>query len=205
MVETPYPQFNWLPPVPVTLFNDLNYDLMITEVQPGQSAASAIQENLPVYTGLHLNMTVNNYPASYKSLDTGKVYAWRVIAKNGEMFAAQSEVWTFSIGKRKTEQLVPANGMYLELKNDGSLVSTGMIPDNILGLKFYSYDKTHETVIRFANENGVILKEIKRTIQYGDNFMVIKLDRSFETDTTYFVEITDMQNTRYRTSFRMVK
>lgn len=205
VVETPYPQFNWLPPVPVTLFSDLNYDLLVTEVQPGQSPASAVQENLPVYTGLRLKASVHNYPASYKSLDTGKVYAWRVIAKNGEMFAAQSEIWTFSIGKRKMEPPVRANGAYLELKNDDNPVSTGIIPDNTLGLKFYSYDKTHETVIRFVNEKGMVLKEIKRTIQYGNNFIVSKLDRSFEADTTYFVEITDMQKTCYRASFRMAK
>jgi hypothetical protein len=205
VIETPYPQFNWLPPAPVTLFSNLNYDLLVAEVQTGQSPESAIQENLPVYTALRLTAPVNSYPASYKSLDTGKVYAWRVVAKNDEMFATQSDIWTFSINKKKTELLLPANGAYLELRNDNSYTCTAIITDNILGIKYYSYDKTHDAVIRFLNEKGVIVEEMKRTIGYGNNFIVFPLDHSFQRGTTYFIEITDLQMTRYKASFRVSK
>ena len=204
-VETPYPQFNWLPPTPVSLFSDLNYDLLVTEILPGQTAESSIEENLPIYNVNHLNTLVNNYPASNKSLDTGKIFAWKIVAKNGNMFAAQSEVWTFSITPKKTGPLVPANGTYFELKTDNSYTSTGVIPDNILGIKYYSYDKTHDAEIRFLNQNGELIKKITRTIQYGNNFMVFNLDHSFSKETTYFIEITDLQMSRYKTSFRISK
>lgn len=205
VMETPYPRFSWIPPAPVTLFNDLNYDLVVVEVMPGQTAGSALQENLPVYNQQHLTSIFSDYAASAKSLETGKIYAWKIVAKNGEQFAAQSEVWTFRIGEKKPESLSPANGMYLELKSAGGFVSTGTIPDNILGLKYYSYDKTHETTIRFLDAKGTVIREVKKMVDYGNNFMVFKLDRQFDKETTYYVELQDLQQTRFTTSFRMSK
>lgn len=205
LVETAYPQFSWLPPIPVNLFTNLNYDLLVTEVYPGQNPEAAIQENLPVYTALHVTSIADNYPASNKSLDTGKVYAWRIVAKNGETFAAQSEVWTFSLATRKPDQIIPANGTYLELKRENEAPGTGLIPDNILGVKYYSYDSTHSTTIRFLNEQGEMIKEENKTIRYGNNFMVFTLGQAFIPENTFFVEITDLQMSRYRTSFRISK
>jgi hypothetical protein len=202
-IQQSYPQFSWLPPAPVTLFNDLNYDLLVTEVRADQTAGAAIQENMPVYNARRMTMMVNNYPSSAKSLDTGKVYAWRVIAKNGETFAAQSEVWTFKVTQETQQTLRPAGGVYMELKNDNAYTATGVIPDNIPGFRYYSYDKAHEAVIKFLNEKGEVIKEMKRTIEYGNNFMVFKLDHSFKKETTYFIEVTDLQMARYRASFRM--
>jgi hypothetical protein len=148
---------------------------------------------------------VNNYPASNKTLDTGKVYAWRVIAKNGETFAAQSEVWTFRITQEAHKALTPANGLYLDLKNSGAYTGIAVIPDNILGIRYYSYDKSREAVIKFLNEKGEVVKEIKRTVEYGNNFMEFKLDHSFKKDNTYSIELTDLNMARYRASFRMSK
>ena len=203
-LETSYPQFNWLPPTPISLFSDLNYDLLVTEVLSGQTASQSIEDNLPVYNVSRLNTVFNNYPASNKSFDTGKVYAWKIVAKNGDMFAAQSEIWTFSIAPKKGA-LVPANGTFFELKSDNNYTSTGIIPDNILGIKYYSYDKTHDAEIKFFNQEGQLIKKITRPIQYGNNFLVFSLDHSFSKETTYFIEITDLQMSRYKTSFRISK
>jgi hypothetical protein len=205
MVETPYPQFKWLPPTPAILFTDLNYDLLVTEVLAGQTAMEAIQENLPVYSALHLTSIDDSYPASNKSLDTGKVYAWRVIAKNGEAFSAQSEVWTFSIASKRSEQIRMVDGTYLELKNDNGYMNTATIIGNLLGVKFYSYDRTHEATIRFLDGKGQIMKEITKTIQYGNNFLVFDLDRSFSMGETYLIQIPDLQNLLYKGSFRILK
>lgn len=100
-VENPYPQFSWLPPTPPMLFTDLNYDLILTEVKPGQAPQEAIQENIPLYNAYRLTTTVHNYASSFKVLDTGRVYAWRIVAKNGESFAAQTDVWTFRLANKK--------------------------------------------------------------------------------------------------------
>lgn len=204
-VESSYPQFSWLPPAPLMLFNDLNYELILTEVRADQTPGAAIQENIPLFNGRRLTTPMNTYPSSSRSLDTGKVYAWRVIAKNGETFIAQSDVWTFRIAREKNEIPVPAGGVYMEVSNSNTYSNTGIIPDDVLGIKYYSYDKTHDAVIRFLNEKEQLVKEVNRSIVYGNNFMVFKLDHSFDKDTTYFIEITDLQGSRYKASFRISK
>lgn len=202
-LQNPYPQFSWLPPAPLTLFTDLNYELLVTEVRDDQTPGAAIQENMPIYNARRLNTVVSNYPASWKSLDTGKLYAWRIIARNGESFAAQSDVWTFRVTKEKQELIAPAGNAYIELKGNNPNTNTGVIPDNILGIKYYSYDKAHETNIRFLNERGETIKEVKKTVEYGNNFLVFRLDNAFTKETTYFIEITDLQTTIHKASFRI--
>jgi hypothetical protein len=201
-LQNPYPQFSWLPPAPVTLFTDLNYELLVTEVRADQTPAAAIQENLPVYNVGRLKTEMNNYPGSAKSLDTGKLYAWRIIAKNGEHFAAQSDVWTFSISKENPAPPALAANAYIALKSTGT-VATGLISGNILGIKYYSYDKSHEAVIKFFDAKGQPVKEIKKNIQYGNNFLTFKLDNNFAKEQNYFIEVTDLQGNKYKAGFRM--
>jgi hypothetical protein len=203
LIQQPWPQFSWLPPAPVTLFNDLNYDLLVTEVRSDQTAGAAIQENMPVYNMRRLTTLINNYPSSAKRLDTGKVYAWRVIAKNGENYAAQSEVWTFRVTQEQLQKPERFTGAYIEVKQGSDYTATVTVSEDLLGVKFYSYEKSHESVIRFLDEKGEVIKEIKRTIDYGNNLMVFKLDQAFKKDVTYFIDITDLQMSHYRASFRM--
>ncbi|MFT3703008.1 MAG: hypothetical protein QM802_11595 [Agriterribacter sp.] len=202
-LQNVYPQFSWLPPAPVSLFTDLNYELLVTEIRDDQTASAAIQENLPIYNARRLATTVNNYPSSNKALDTGKTYAWRIIAKNGETFAAQSEVWTFHVAKEQPVKKVDPINTYLELKGEGINTSTGIVKDNALNIKFYSYDKTHEAVINVFNARREKIKDFKRTISYGNNFLAFKLDEAFQKETTYFIEITDLQNTIHKASFQI--
>ena len=96
VLNNPFPQFTWIPPAPPGIYSYLNYDFTLVEVNNGQSYADAIEQNLPVYS-TNLTDAFLNYPASAISLDTGKTYAWKVIAKNNQQYSAQSEIWTFSI------------------------------------------------------------------------------------------------------------
>lgn len=204
-VQTPYPQFGWLAPAPVTLFNDLNYDLLLVEVREGQTAEKAIQENIPVMNMRRLASTILGYPSSAKSLDTGKIYAWKIIANNNESPVSQSEIWTFKIKRENPEVLTPAGGLYVELKNDNNFGSTAIIPDNILGIKYYSYDKTRDASVRFINSRGEVVKEIIRKVEYGNNFLVFKLDNSFVKEEVYSIEINDLQMSHYQALFRISK
>jgi len=204
-VETDYPQFSWLPPAPLTLFSDLNYDMIITEVRPGQTPELAIQENLPLYNGYRLTNAAFSYPASYKRIDTGKTYAWRIIAKNGGQFAAQSEVFTFRRAQNQQAAPAPANGTYLELKNANNYTGTVVLATNVLGIKYYSYDKTRDAVIRIVDQKGALVQEYKRTIGYGNNFLSFRLGNGFNPGTIYFIELSDLEQVRYSASFQLSK
>lgn len=76
------PFFTWLPPTPYNTFSNLLYDWVLVEVQPTQSAADAIQQNVPVFLQSNISFTGLQYPLSMPELDTNKLYAWRVTAKN---------------------------------------------------------------------------------------------------------------------------
>ncbi|NML38398.1 hypothetical protein HHL17_14415 [Chitinophaga sp. G-6-1-13] len=125
-LETILPQFTWIPPAPLNLFSDLNYDLTLTEVYPGQSPEEAIQQNIAVYRAPALRNIFANYPSGGVQLDTGRQYAWSVTARNGRLFAAQTEVWTFRIKSLAKPGNTPA-GAYVQLKRelDGAVVKAG--------------------------------------------------------------------------------
>lgn len=202
ILETAYPQFSWLPPVPLNIFSNLTYDMLVVEVLPGQGTYEAIQQNIPVYNISDYNNMVHLYPASNKSLDTGRIYAWRVIAKNEGEFVAQSEVWSFKLANPKKETIKPADGNYIQLRrpNEGA-AGVQVLTERIIGLKYYSFEKGHETTLRFVTSDGQVVKTIQEQIRYGDNFLAYKLDGAFEKGKLYVVEITDRQKNRYTASF----
>lgn len=113
------PQFSWLPPIPTQLFSTLNYQILVAEIMPGQSAADAIQNNLPLLESDHLFTQNLIYPASAPSLEYDKQYAWQIIAKNNEMIVGSSEVWEFSIKQfEKGMGLSMGQLPYVQLKKE---------------------------------------------------------------------------------------
>ncbi|HEX7905254.1 MAG TPA: hypothetical protein VF487_15385 [Chitinophagaceae bacterium] len=200
VLHTVYPQLTWVPPAPLDMFDNLNYDIAVAEILEGQSAKEAILYNTPVYTKGHLKVPYENYPSSYSRLQAGKTYAWQVTARNGLNYAATTDVWTFSIAKdsAKTEAI---NDAYVLLRNNSDESGINYIPGNNLKIKYYSFDKEHEIVIRFLNAEGKMVQQKKQKIIYGDNFLHFELNNHFRQGEIYFVEITDQQNKKYKAFF----
>ena len=202
VIETAYPQFNWLPPSPLNLFSNLTYDILVVEVLPGQTSYESIQKNMPVYNISHYKDMVHLYPASGKALDTGRVYAWRVVAKNEDEFVAQSEVWTFRLASQKTVSPAPAGDNYILLKKSNEASSgINIIKTGRIGIKYYSFDKAHETTVNFLSSDGQLLRQVQEKLAYGDNFLDYTLGSQFQKGKSYRVEITDLQHNIYTASF----
>jgi hypothetical protein len=199
-LDTQYPQFSWLPPMPVNLFSSLNYDLLVVEVKDGQTPEMAIQQNLPVYNIGNYTMQVNSYPASNMGLDSGKLYAWRIIAKNAGLFAAQSDVWVFSI--RKPVNLpVDVHGLYFQMEKLLESAGNYHLTEPAIGLRYYSYDKAHPTLLSFKDAKGSIVSEVKINLIYGDNFLALPLGSRFKKGEQYRAEITDTHNNIFTVQF----
>src|SRR5688500_13198285 len=64
------PLFTWLPPSPFNSNNSLLYDWVLVEVQPTQSAADAIQQNIPVLAQRNMAVASIQYPLSMPDRDT---------------------------------------------------------------------------------------------------------------------------------------
>jgi len=203
VLQTNYPQFTWLPPTPKNIFGDLNYDFLLVEVLPGQASREAIQNNVPVYSAGRVRDLFYNYPASNKQLDTSKLYAWQVIAKNSYNSIISSDVWTFKITNQKPGHVIPINGSYILIQKSGEQTGVYTIENTNIGIKYYSFDPEHEAEVRVLSANGKVIKIFKEKISYGDNFFNYKLTRSFKKQEIYFIEIRDKQNNKYSASFRI--
>lgn len=187
-----YPQFSWMPPSPVDMFNDLQYELLLTEVLQGQSPGEAILYNTPVYTSNYLTRLYEPYPPSMTALDTGKLYAWQIVARNGGNFAAQSEVWTFTVKSGLTVSTPVAPGVsYLVIKQEGDDGGVHIVTDRQLNVKYYSSLAPYDGTIFIRDAKGQVVMQMPRKIVYGNNYIRLQLDRSLQKQKIYQVEIVD--------------
>ncbi|MCP9751010.1 hypothetical protein [Ferruginibacter sp. HRS2-29] len=197
-ISTPYPQFTWLPPSPMDMFSNLSYDLLVAEVLPGQSPTEAIQYNTPIYSANNLRNTNHPYSSAYAALDTGKWYAWQVVALNGSNYAAKTEVWTF----KRTGNPVPppvSSGTYILLKDN--LTGTYIVEDGILRIKYFSYAKDYKSTILFSNEKDKVVKGFVKIIIPGENYFDFDVSRGFQKGKTYKVTIKDQQDVSHFLKF----
>lgn len=201
VLEHRLPQFTWIPPAPLQLFTDLNYELVLTEVREGQSAAEAIQSNIPIYRAPALRQVFAAYPSGGVPLDTGRTYAWMVSAYNGRQFAAQTEVWTFRLHNKA---LLPEyNSPYVSLKReaDGVVVNCGNT------LRFAYTNETGESETRYSvisldNGNREIMSGVL-AVKPGSNLLELKLRRSgkLKTGAYYALVLQNAREERWRMNF----
>jgi hypothetical protein len=199
-IPTVYPAFSWLPPSPMDMFSSLSYDIAVAEVSPGQSPAEAILYNTPVYTSHNLQMPYHSYPPGFSRLREGQQYAWQVTARNGLNYAAQTEVWSFVVKPRDSVRATLPNTGYILLKGNNQS-GLSYISGEDLFIKYYSFDKEHETVVRFYSAENTPVREIKQKIVYGDNFLHFKLGKQFDKGKVYAVQIADRQKNVYAARF----
>lgn len=206
VIETYNPQFTWLPPAPVSIFNNLNYELLLTEVRPGQTAGDAIQQNLPVYRVNYTKTLFANYPASAVALDTAKVYAWTIIAKNGNAFAAQTDVWTFRI-KNNMERDALREDAYVLLKKelDGAVAT---ISTNISCV--YTNETNDSTakyeLISLDADNNILNTGIVK-LQPGENMIDVELKKKYhlQDGKSYLFRLKNSRNEYWQVKFIYAK
>lgn len=166
------PQLSWIPPTPAILFSQLRYDVAVTEVYPGQSPAEAIQRNTPFYVAGSIPQQSIPYPASATSLDTGKVYAWQIIAKNGESYAAKSDVWTFTIRPQTKVEKILAITPFVRMKKEDAELT--IAPDGILKFVYFHQAPTSDvsvTIEDISKVNANTLKPFVLKVVAGENYI----------------------------------
>ncbi len=200
------PQFNWLPPNPLNIFGNLNYDFLLVEVQQGQTPALAIQQNVPVYATGSFGDVFLSYPISYQALDTGKLYAWQVIAKDNDRFGAQSEIWTFTVKPPTIINLPISDGKpYIKLKEeqDASLA----LCDGVIKV-VYTNDENDSlaayTITSLEEGNaGELIKSGSISLRSGENFIdvLITTNDTLADDKTYLFELVNSRNEKWTMKF----
>lgn len=207
VLDTRYPHFNWIPPAPLSMFNNLNYEIVIVEIKNGQSPYEAVERNAPYFIERYLNTPYLLYPASYKALEPGRNYAWQVIAKNGNSYAQKTDVWSFSI---KKDSIAPSisNGTYVKLRK---------------GFDANTYPTDGELYFEYNNESGdtlvsvsiYLLNDIQRQtietkkvkLKQGQNFIHLKLGGShrYQHNQEYILDLKNGRNEQWNMKLRYIK
>ncbi|MBV8255403.1 MAG: hypothetical protein JO154_22575 [Chitinophaga sp.] len=175
-LQTSLPAFTWIPPAPLNLYSDLNYDITVVAVWPGQVPADAIQQNIPMYHGAALRQPFLNYPAGAPTLDTGVNYAWMVTALNGRQYSAQTDIHTFRVAKAAPvteEDLTSFVGLTRNGTTKPLQVGTTLkcSYNNESGEQAVNYE-----IIALQQQNKVVAQG-KLTLQPGPNMISIPLQR----------------------------
>jgi hypothetical protein len=205
------PQFNWLPPAPVQSGNKVLYDWVLVEVQPTQSMADAVQQNIPVLSRQNVPATNFQYPLAMPELDTAKLYAWRITAKTNGKPIANSEVWSFRIKKDQLSSTTAlGSGAFAQLKSqeDGSFV----VCDGILR---FQYDNEYNagtvavtiTDLTAAKRTQLTLDSSAYTVRYGSNYMQLNLNdhKGLKNGHFYLMEIMNEKQQKWYLKFEYRK
>lgn len=200
-VESTRPLFSWIPPAPQVLFSNLSYDLVLVEVISPQDGASAIQQNVPVYSKQNISFTTEAYPGGYPELDTSKTYAWQVTAKNNDASIATSEVWTFRVKKFAADSMHVLKGEYyskLRKENDASyIICTGLLKFEYLSEQDEPYIQLKLTDISTATRSQIQLEQSQSAVKLGQNFIVLNLSNASLTNQhIYQLEVWNARNER---------
>jgi hypothetical protein len=166
-------QFNWLPPMPAGMFTNLQYEMVLTEIREGQKPEEAVQDNLPLYSEGNLLNNTLGYPAAANRLETGKWYAWQVIARDNSNYAGKSEVWVFSVVKDSVAEIINM-APYIKLAEKPGEVTT--VQQDMLKMEYYNY-LTDSTVQLWVYDNRertaykTAGKQISLVVKPGQNYL----------------------------------
>jgi len=202
-IYTASPQFTWLPPSPANMFGDLSYDLVLVEVLPGQAKADAVEQNVPVYSGGLLHNPFLNYATSYTALDTGRLYAWRIVALNNGQPAAMSDIWTFKVVTPPMAVPAPEYSAFVELRRglDASLVTAGksleVTFDNAASDSLVRY-----TISAIQQAGNPVIQQGTLSIRRGRNWLTVPLTKgAYSSGKLYLFQFINSRNESWDIKF----
>lgn len=134
--ETSPTQFSWTPPTPMALMTRLRYQVIITEIQPTQQPAEAIEENIPFFSAEQTPTNFISYTGAQPAFSINKWYAWQVRASDDDKYAGKSEVWVFKLSKPTPVEEIVNGTAYLQLQKNGA--GKSVAPNGILRYSYFN-------------------------------------------------------------------
>jgi len=208
MIYADHPQFTWLPPTPVGLFNDLSYSLVLVEVLAGQGKGDAVQQNIPLYSPGFIREQYLNYPSSYRALDTGRLYAWRIVALNNGLPAAMSDIWTFRVTAPPKPGLKALADAYVYLKRDldAAVATSGPV------LKMNYENLPADSVVSYRisgleDPGNPVVQQGQLRLTKGRNLVQVPLQKSggFIQGRLYLFQLVNSRNESWSVKFTTTK
>jgi hypothetical protein len=207
-ITTQNPLLVWIPPSPVQANETVLYDLKLVEILNNESPYDAIVRNPLLLFQKDIPSTSLLYAPGDYPLETGKTYAWQVMAKSGGSSLGETEVWSFKVVKtdsRPTPE-TPESGSYYKLKKtlDGGYAIAGE------KLRF-AYDNKYDSAAlkyRITDLYGKEFtpKDIQPMRKSGDNRYELPLKKmKLKTGQYYMLEVFSSKNERQVMLFKYDK
>ncbi|MBO9566687.1 MAG: hypothetical protein J7621_28195 [Niastella sp.] len=199
-VDITRPFFAWIPPSPLNTLNGLLYDWTLVEVQPTQSPSDAIQQNVPVLQRQNISFTNFQYPLSSPELDSSKLYAWRITAKNNMAPIANSEVWSFRVRKYLPDTIPGMiTGFFAKLKREEDAAFT--ICTGVLRFEYVNELNSGAVNLRLydissSKRKPIGLDSMAKQVRMGQNFVQVDLRETpgMVNKHMYLLEVLNARN-----------
>jgi hypothetical protein len=185
------PILSWQPLLPTPA--GAAYQVVLSEIKPGQNAIEALNYNLPVINQSRLLSPILPYPAILNQLEEGKSYAWQVTAYQDQIILNRSEVWEFRVQCREQKKdTVLADDGYRDI---GDLLK-GNYYVAVELLKFAVFNPykpgTFKYTIESLSNPGKKIKNLPRVrLETGQNKIRVDLANtdSFTDGNTYLLTV----------------
>jgi hypothetical protein len=207
-----HPLFSWLPLSGVQSLTNLKYDLRLVEVLSNQSAADAIQDNIPLYIKRHLTTSNYLHAPSAPGLLSGKVYAWQVTATSNLSEIAKSEIWSFITKQDPAmEALQGQEPSFIKLKKAGAQDGFGVYSGNI---RFDYYNETGDKIwnvqvedLTAASHTSFSLQLDSMQLKRGQNLVNYNAsrDKRFVDKHNYILKVINSGNEIWQLRFEYRK
>ncbi|MEP6713559.1 MAG: hypothetical protein ABJA37_14130 [Ferruginibacter sp.] len=202
--ETEPKQFVWIPPTPAGMFERLHYEILITQINEGQEAEEAIQQNLPFYNEGNLINNTLNYAGSNLSFEKDKWYAWQVIARDDNTYSGKSEAWVFKVGNPSIVKMIVNQAPFLKMKKNSP--EKGIAPNGILKLS-YMNETADSLASVYINEINDAKKSTSFTIALRPGENLIQYDVSkklrLQEGKIYKAQITNSRKEEWTMLFEI--
>jgi hypothetical protein len=200
-------QFSWTPPTPQQMFTNLQYEVIIANINDGQKANEAIQENLPFYINPNCITNSMNYASSANGFEKNKWYAWQVVARDNQNYVGKSEVWVFKITSDQVQKIINESP-YIKVTTYPQAIST--VHQGVLKVEYYhplSDGVIQIRVIDDNSRNGKYLFTTKLDVKAGQNFLQYDLSKKIKLNeqTIYRVEIENLATEKFVLKFKAKK
>ncbi|MHB8205937.1 DUF928 domain-containing protein [Mucilaginibacter sp.] len=184
------PMLTWQPLIPYLAGS--SYQLVLSEIKPGQNAIEALNYNLPIINQSDIQSPVLVYPTIDNPLEEGKTYAWQVTAYLDQSILNRSEIWSFKVHCTDTvKKQVIANDGYRDILD----LVRGNYYVAVTALKFaltnsYSPGPFKYEIVSLNNPDKKIKHLPKVNITTGQNKVLIDLSGtdSFDDGSSYMMK-----------------
>ncbi|MGZ3759800.1 MAG: DUF928 domain-containing protein [Mucilaginibacter sp.] len=180
------PLLTWSPLIPAV--SGSFYQVVISEIKPGQNATEALNYNIPVINQSNIMAPVLPYPGVAPDLVPKKKYAWQVTAYKDNTVLNRSEIWTFTIDCQDTVKKIVDDGYrdIEDLLNGNYYVAQGMLKFAVIN-PYQSQDLRYE--IQSIEHPDKTIKGLPRLkLNTGSNMIRIDFaNRNALTDGSYYI------------------